>query len=572
MFLKKRVTASIFTVLIVSALVFLLGMCQFFVQFDVAESIYLIMHKNGEETIYLRKGFLNDENLNLNSYVFFGDDEIDEFFDNGYTGNVFKVLQIPMSISSNNMETGIQVDRILPFNFIYTKESYGLVVCTKEYLENTFGENGQLQVLAGNLTDKSYGVIIPDFIADSILYGSTEFDSYQSIVGNYIDQLYINAVFKTDYAQKYEDLFDYLRDTGNGINRVNEKKYYERQFKYYYKDILKCYGLCYSINQNFEADFLSYNLFKYTFCNYCEFQSDTSNSSIQTDGLIFLKSTDISLYDNEIALPYTTYNSIFGSYLGYQTEETYLSFSPITLTFKGLDGDNSIERFSTTITISKLLSEDYFEESEKSGKIVLASETTFNLLNTHNYGAFSLIIEDASQLSSMYNILTKNNYDVESTTFDSTRIIGNIVNIFNDLFGLILVVVAGACLITLVSYAYGNIKKCCYEIGVFKSLGAKTSNIWLIFSMQTLLAGLSVLLISNVLLLTLCTPLNTQLSNSLVNFVNNGELGVVKIFNVNAPTLIINAVIILSITIISCLVPILKLNRIKPRNIIANKD
>lgn len=137
---------------------------------------------------------------------------------------------------------------------------------------------------------------------------------------------------------------------------------------------------------------------------------------------------------------------------------------------------------------------------------------------------------------------------------------------------MILFVVAGACLVMLVNYAYGNIKKCYYEIGVFKSLGAKTSNIWLIFSMQTLLAGLSVLLLSDILLITLCSPINAQLSGSLVSFVKNGELGVVKIFNFNVQTLIINAVIILSITVISCLVPILKLNKIKPRNIISRKD
>ncbi len=571
-FLKKRIFASIFTVLIVSALVFLLGMCQFFVQFDVAESTYLMMQKNGEETIYLRKGFLDDENLNLYSYIFFSDDEMNDFYDNGYTGNIFKVLQVPMSIYSNNMETGIQVDKISPFNSIYTKESYGTVVCTKEYLEKTFGVNGELQILAGNLIDKCYGVIIPDFIADGILYGNPEIASYKSIVGGYIDQLYVNAIFKTDYAQKYNGLFDYFNDIGNGVNRVSEKKYYEKQFRYYCKDILKRYGLCYSINPNFETDFLTYNQFNYTFCNYCEFQSKINGSAISANGMLFVKSSEYNLNDNEIALPYTTYNSIFGDFLGYQTEESYSTFSPITFTFNGLDGDVSTQRFSTDITISKLLPANYFEKSEKNGKIALVNEGTFNLFNAYNYGAFSLIIEDISQLSSIYNILAKDNYNVESTTFDSTRVIGNIVNIFNDLFGLILFVVAGACLITLINYAYGNIKKCYYEIGVFKSLGAKTSNIWLIFSMQTILAGLSVLLISNILLLTLCGPINAQLSNSLVSFVKNGELGVIKIFNINAQTLIINAVIILLITVISCLIPILKLNKIKPRNIISKKD
>ncbi len=579
MFLKKRVAASIFTVLIVSALVFLLGMCQFFVQFDVAESISLIMHKNGEETIYLRKGFLDDENLNLYSYIFFDDDEINDFYNHGYTGNIFKVLQIPMTTYLNNSEAylnnmaaGIQVDKIYPFNWIFTKESYGTAVCTREYLEKTFGVDGELQILAGDLTDKSYGVVIPDFIADGILYENSEITSYQSIVGRYIDQLYVNAIFKTDYAKKYNDLFNYLIDVGNGVNRVSEKKYYEKQFKYFCKSILTRYGLCYSINPNFEADFLTYNQFKYTFCNYCEFQSAINNSAVSVGGMLFVKASEYNLKDNEIAIPYTTYNSIFGDYLGYQTEESYEAFSPVTFTFNGLEGDFSTRRFSIDITISKLLPANYFEESEKNEKIAIVNESTFNLLNAYNYGAFSLIIEDVSQLSSIYNVLIKDNYDLESTTFDSTRIIGNIVNIFHDLFGLILFVVAGACLITLVNYAYGNIRKCYYEIGVFKSLGAKTSNIWLIFSMQTILAGLSVLLISNVLLLTLCGPINAQLSNSLVSFVKNGELGVVRVFNVNAQTLIINAVIILLITVISCLIPILKLNKIKPRNIISSKD
>lgn len=579
LFLKKRIVASILTVVIVCALVFLLGMCQFFVQFDVAESISLIMHKNEEDTMYLRKGFLDDENLNLNSYIFFDDNEINDFYNNGYTGNIFKVIQIPMSTClndaqtySNNMAMGIQVDKISPFSWIYTKESYGTVVCTKEYLDKTFGINGELQILAGNLTDKSYGVIIPDFIADGIIYENADITSYEAIVGRYIDQVYVNAIFKTDYFEKYNGLFDYLNDLGSGVNRVSEKKYYERQFKYYCKSILTRYGLCYSVNQNFESDFLTYNQFKYTFCNYCEFQSQTNDYSVQADGMLFVKTSEYSLKDNEIALTYTAYNAIFGDSFGYQTEESYNTFTPVTFKFKGLEGDLSTQRFSADITIAKLLPADYFGESENIEKTALVNESTFNLFNIHNYGTFSLIIDDVGQLSSIYDVITKDNYDVESETFDSMRIIGDIVNVFNDLFGLILFVVAGACLVMLVNYAYGNIKKCYYEIGVFKSLGAKTSNIWLIFSMQTLLAGLSVLLLSDILLITLCSPINAQLSGSLVSFVKNGELGVVKIFNFNVQTLIINAVIILSITVISCLVPILKLNKIKPRNIISRKD
>ena len=79
----------------------------------------------------------------------------------------------------------------------------------------------------------------------------------------------------------------------------------------------------------------------------------------------------------------------------------------------------------------------------------------------HSYGIY---LEDAGQLDKIYDVIEGNPYTIQSRVYKSISQVGYIVQIFDDLFWLILLAVGGISVILLVSYAYGNIKKRYYYL------------------------------------------------------------------------------------------------------------
>lgn len=573
-FLKKRLVAGFFTILIISLLVFVLGLCQFFIAFDESTIIGDVLLNGGEQDVLLYKGFYDDnDEIDSSKFVKISDNEIEKFYNAGYTGNIYQLYLHPFTYDNDNSLTNNAYfgNRKLSLSGIYATESLGTLVCDYDYLTNLFGEDNQVTVLAGNLTDKSYGIIITDYIADSIinmtLGGHGE---YSDVVGKVIgNRAYVNAVIKTNYSEKYSDFFKYLEDVSKGNDRKEDKDYYKQIMNNYIRDIQKYYAICYSINPNFDTDTFD-NPLDFAVLNYANFSND--NINIDFDLLVLDKRIE-GLNNYELAIEYDIFNYRFGSHFGFYTEDTYTQFEPITLTLTKYNGseDGGI-LYTVDVTIKKLLPTDTLSYTDATSLDMFASEELYNLINTNSRYTFGLYFDDVSQLGKIYNTIEDGPYIISSTLYNSISTIGDIVNIFKDFFWLIVLGVAGVCIALLINNAYGNIKKRYYEIGVLKSLGATTKDVGFIFSLQTILAGICITIISTICLLTLCNPVNSTISSNLIKFVNNKALSDLEILAIQPLTLIINAIVILIVTILSCVIPLIKLNKIKPKNIIANKE
>ena len=607
-FVKKRILASIFTIVVISLLVFVLGVCQFFMQFNASNTVYSVMKQNNEEDILLYNGYYDEDNeIVKNKYIKFTDEQIAEFEESNYSGNIYKLYYDPISFSSHNGSSGSIVS-LWNFNNLYTGEPSGTLVCDEDYLIRRFGKNNQLEYI-GNLETRADGIIITDYMADSFIYSQEKTKhSYDSLLNNFIySKRYVNAIIITDYKTKYADLFNYVQDIAIGVNRNTEKEYYREQMWKFAYDVQKYYGVNYSINPNYgEAINNAFPPFE-TVAHYGAFEINDilinfDNLIVYTDNILYgdslnptpensttfpqlkpskqLISTNqdsneesYTLGDYEIAMEYDIFNNLFGRILGSYTEENFNTFSPITITLNKYDGtENNNLVYSHKITIAKLLNNKSITWTDKNHKVVFGGKKIVQLINSNEHYVYGLYFDKASELEDIYSIINNNPYTVQSKIFNSIKNVGDIVNIFEDLFGLILIGIAGVCLILLVNYAYGNIKKRYYEIGVLKSLGATTKNVGFVFSLQTILAGLAICLLSNLSLIIFTKPINNLIANKLLEFINTTNVITLTILHADPITLIVNTLIICFVTIISCLLPLIKLNKIKPKNIIANKE
>lgn len=570
-FIKKRWFASLVTILITTLLVFVLGLCQFLIEFKEYETVMGVMEQTGETDLLIYKGYYNEDNeLKTNNYVKMTNDEIQAFKDAGYTGNIYKLYHDPFCIASSTTEIGIIPEIWDNFKGKWIKESLGTINCDLEYLTRRFGVNGELSILAGDLTDKPEGIIITDYMADSINYlrfkGQKNYDFF---VGKIVsDRDYVNAIIDTNYEEEFADLMKYIEDRAIGIKRDDEKEFFRSRYLEFMQAVRKYYGVAYSINPNFEEDILKTDQY-YTTLTFAQFE--TEKYSISQPNNMVVKGFDF-LEDNEIGIEFDIFNKKFGPLFGYYTEDTLDSYEPITMTIHKYDDSNHTNIiYSQTVTI-KLLPTSYSPSNSADTSMFFAGETVYNVFKNNSEYLCGVYLEDATQLGSIYDLINENPYSVESPIYSSISVVGDIVVVFEEFFWIIFIGIAGVSLILLVSYAYGNIKKKYYEIGVLKALGATTKNVGFLFSLQTILAGIIICIISNIALFTMCSPINFIISEKLLAFVSNNNLGPLNILQFNIPTVIANTLVILLVTTLTCVIPLLKLHRIKPKNIIANRD
>lgn len=570
-FIKKRWFASFVTIFVVSLLVFVLGLAQFLIQFQEYETILEVMQQAGETDLLIYKGYYNDDGeLKTDNFVKFSNNEIQEFKDAGYNGNIYKLYYDTFCISATNTEQGNVADVWKNFSGKWIRESFGTLNCDLTYLINKFGKNGELSIIAGTLNDHPEGLIITDYMADCLVNvvgkGQTTYEDY---VGKIVqNRNYINAIIDTDYEEKYQDMFDYIEDISIGIDRSADKDYFKTRTMDFISEIQKYYGIAYSINPNFAND-INKTETNYTKLHYSSFEAE--GFALSQDYNYIYKGFDF-LEDNEIGIEFDIFNTKFGRFFGYYNEDTLDTYEPITITINKYDDSEHTNLVYTTDVIIKLLPTSYSSSNNANSSTMFAGEGIYELINNNSKYVHGLYLDDANQLGSIYSTITEKPYIVQSKIFSSISVVGDIVSVFEEFFWIIFLGIAGVCLVLLISYAYGNIKKKYYEIGVLKALGATTRNVGFLFSLQTILAGILICILSNTALLTLCTPINITISEKLLEFVANNNLGPLSILQVNLPTIIANTAVILFVTILTCFIPMAKLHKIKPKNIIANRD
>ena len=122
----------------------------------------------------------------------------------------------------------------------------------------------------------------------------------------------------------------------------------------------------------------------------------------------------------------------------------------------------------------------------------------------------------------------------------------------------------------IIIYGVNSIRKNIYEIGVLKSLGAKSSDITKIFITQIILIGLGVSIVS-----ILGVYLSSLYSDGLL-ITAFEQFMTVTIFNLDiirfdSSVMFLDIGFVLILTIVSSIIPLIYLKSIKPMNILKGK-
>lgn len=580
-FRHKRVGISI-SVFLVSLLVVCFAIFQSFLNFNSNKELSNVLNKYDINTIPLQKGtFTPDGNVELGWLRNVTDEDIQAFYDAGYEGKIYKKYNNTLVFSKYSSTTVDYEGTIsIPslFAMFYATETLGVINCSEEFLISLYGVDGKLNMLAGSTTGKDYGMIIPDYLADSLLFYSDNKDlEYSDLIGEYyygtIKYGYINGIFDTNYEEKYDEIIKLYKEAFNSSNLTS-----------LYNDL---------INNELYKDFLA-NAVTYLGYGY-SFEEDYSKALINKDfrNIICLSKFGVTINDDK--------SNFVSSTVTFMDDELFDQYYPKNASYVGDLKDNEIvmgitlynKLFGTSYTnpseftpcdLKITIYEDYDKESrilyEKEFKIAYIIPGGFNFILEvdDNYDLFGydvvnygLILDNQENISDVLMVADERGYLINAV--DATKIgtINSVLEVFDDFFLFIELFFLLIMLIFLINIGISSIKKNRYEIGVLRAIGTSGRDIIRIFVRQSILVCVSICVVANIGIFLGEYVANWILVSAFEKIlkVNLNDLVLISYI----PKLVIEDLIyIVIISFLSFVIPQMLLFRIRPIDIIRAKE
>lgn len=566
-FLKKDAVRVCIYSLIVACLIALLGLCELIATFNPSSIIQKELAQSNQHVLAVAKNDVVEQNISTNSGCVFNisDEEIQKYYDNGYEGKAYKLVNFTLQYGPNSNQCHSHlITKYNPTDAFYNG-TRGTLVTTQEYMENLFGKI-EYVALADEI--KNGGIYITDYSADAaIYYNPSVFPNYSAVLGEYKYSAkntfaYVNGIIKTGYKEKYAYYLDVFKDvtlTKEQIENIVSTKEYQQ----YYDDILMNLSVSYTTNPNFIEDMLESNT--KTWC-------PTGNSSFEYNGksypipsTFFENSktrTNKNLPDNQLTMNYATYNLIFDTNY---SAETCNQFTPHDVTFKysyyyDLNATNVVYTFTAKIV------------ELNDGYRISLSDNLFKQALLHNTFTVGVYFDDISNVSAILDVADTSGMYATSVIALSLSSVTKAVSVFRDFFYIIFFGLCASGILIIASYGFKLIKERTYEIGILKALGIRNKDLSLILGLQIVVLLILTITIYVIGSFSFVNLANDLLLSSIQEIAKDSFIIDVEILKMRGIHVLLNSVIVTGIVIVSFAFPLIKLYRLKPTNIMKSGD
>lgn len=547
MFSRKNKSNAIYTMVITSLFITLLYLLQVFIGFNAGDS--LKFSKND----YISVVSLSDQSvtgsLSYSNIHAITDDNINLYYENGYKGNIFKLYSYNIVFEAKNLQGGKYIKYPALFRYNSINESLGVLCCTEDFLKGIYAnDQGELVFLAGDAENAESKMIITDYIADLIIK-----DDYNKCYLSNMEK--ISGIIYTGYKEKYKELFQYEEEAiKNGLTATEYLEKYKdnKLYKEFLNEVYYTLGIGYCFSPNIYEKTSPKVSEKAQICNYYVISEDGQETYIDSLSECIISS---SLNQNEMIMSYGLYNKIFGTNYNFATKD---EFTPHKVKLKKLS-ENQTGEVLHQIEIDIVKLGDYNYISRNMQKSLFR---TFII-------PYKLYFDNPDDIKIINNTTKELGLSVDEIDSALVPIITTLVKVFEGFFYLILVILIVFSISHIIIFGITSMKKNSYEIGVLKAQGTKEFDIGVIFTTQTIVIGVIISLLSLVGIIVVSLIANQILLVSFENLLN------VPIYELNIlvlkpGTIIGDILIVWVISIISSLLPLIYLRKIKPFSIIRN--
>ena len=549
MFSRKNKIGSIYTILITALFISLLYLIQSFIVYDKVYSVY---NKEKEEefisTINLQDR-TSKGSMNSVAFEWIEEEDLEKFYENGYSGESYKLYNFGLNFTGSQVDNGFYspLGKIFDYNMVY--ETFGVLCTTEEFLIKLYGVNGELKLAAGSLDEASSKLVITDYVADCYIQKKS-YKSYDEIVNH----KRMCAIIDTGYKDRYSELYEIEKQVKQDGGEDNDYYFRVRElplYKQFIEEIYNKLGITYLFNDEFILGDLSSTSYSFSSHSYNIIKDDKIVSGLS--GLNLSYDTKNELEDNQIIFSTGTYNNLFGTFYNTITAKDFVPHKIKFVTYK----DRAKSEINNVIEL----------EVVKLSTSSIVSKNITELLHYEAYKPYKIYFEDTSQVDVILKTIEELDMYYDTPSTPTLPPIMTILNVFEGFFYIILGLLIVFSMSHILVYGIGGMKKNSYEIGVLKSQGTKEFDIGMIFILKTIFVGLCVTIVT-----VITTLIFINIGNKILVRSMQSLLGVaiydVNLIRFDRSIIFVNLLMVWSISIVSALIPLLYLRKIKPLSII----
>ncbi len=515
-----------------------------------------------ENPVYANRKVIDDINDLITSLEEIDEETISEI-ESRYDGNVYRMYPITMfSYGTTFRKSGYFSCAKEPY--IYNQTN-GTLVCDVDYLRDLFGIDGELKLAAGEIKENSSGVIITDYLADSLKYSSNNGVFYPAPYEDLLKvkfpfNLKIDAIIETNYEGKFKEE---LATIPSAITTyVTHAMLYDKLFDYY--------SVLFSVNQNFINDYIesALNSDHRIFDAYFNKNAVTVNDKKATCDFTDLRiSFDEALNKGEVILNLDLYNKIMGSEFYSLDELKKEDYENLNVK---LDSYTSYFTDAPKITLNSLkLKTMYpFNGSMK----MFVSKEDFKDILLASYVPVRLYFNGLKLNPSLASFLEKEGLSEYFLMDNALLNIEEVVLIFSDVFKTLVIVMLVLSLFFVILIVTLVLRKDKGNIGIFRALGLQIKDInklYILTFIAVLILGIFFLFLGTYLGNMLC---NSLLVNGFEMYMDYATLYGLTFLDYNIVSTLILGVILVVFVLVSLIIPYFVIKKNKPIDILRNNE
>ncbi len=552
---------------ILAAIMVVLGLSQLIMNFNGGEVIAKEMAKRDLScTSFIKDDNDTYERLDTTRIVDVEEGDLRKFYDAGYEGKAYPLINYSFYLTSDTVP--VFQRKLTPKGGLYDLESTrGLLVTEESFVERAFGK---LEYAALAEEQRSYGVFLTDFVADVLRAARpADFPSYESFLGQFAGFTlhkygYINGIIDTGYKKRHGDLVAKLGDPRISREELSKIAATE-EYLTFYDELYQYLSIAYSFNPNVAEELVSPAARQFVSAGISAFEYGGKTFTWQDNHFSYAgMKNSVPLRDNEILMNYAIYNAIFQTNYTPQTMGTFTPHEVKYSYYRLCDRERSQKKFEMTLKIVGLANYD--------GIRCNVADNVFLEMQKAELFTFGYYFDNADQTALLFNVAEENGFLPNSAIGGSITTMTKAVGVFSDFFDLIFIVLCAALLLLMVQFEVKCIKDKMKEIGILKALGARESDLLVLFGLQIALTGVLMILLYIAGSFVFIGLANKVLVVSLNELAKNSVVLDLAFLVVKWKYIWQNCLLALLILAVSFLVPMLRLRRIRPTNVIKAKE
>ena len=550
MFGKRRIIGFLLSAIFASILICVLSLAQSIANFDAKS---MAMDSMTESSVYAVRKDLDTLSGQVHARVI-TDEDFAKIKQASPDAKLYKLYMSGLYI--NGYTIGYQKVPTITQSGLHIVETSGTLETNEEYAKKLLRLDN-LDIYRGSVEQNTGGIYITDFVADSfIFYGKAE--NYDEILGqqfegsnDYWPDGYVNGIINTSYKEKYKGVIDQ-------IHSMTKESPLTEEIISFLDYVNQALAISYYFGDNYK-EISSTNIYEgnyvYTRNFFVNGVDASSTISYISCGSYF----DCVLGDNEVFMDVEAYNKIFGTEYTYGNCDTFV---PHAISFLSSDFNNEVI-YSKQMTVAGI-------GKCKGGNMLLADNVFYEYKEKmfHCYGVYA----DGEDVSGFINYTMDNGYSNISLKMSAIQTMSQAVETFNKFFEFIAMILVCACVFIITSFGVKNIKSKMYEVGVMKALGCKLSSFFVIFGLHTLLIAFTTIVVFVVGYVAFANVSNHILLESLKAITPTKIMLDLQFIKFDWQLALINSAVVVFISIVSTIIPIILLRRIKPVTIIKAKE